>query len=144
MEFSLRKIKCLKNIRSMTLDYLRSNIKGLNVPLSNSINILRLTYYQRSTHIKVLRPMAHKPDTVQFRRAIYNSQSGTISTLPRWGDQLRFLFENGRNRSSARSITAARNTTEIPLIALRVERRVARVGIILSDRHATTIIPDSV
>jgi len=88
--------------------------------------------------------MAHKPDTVQFRRTIYNSQLGTISTLPRWGDRLRLLFENGHNRSSARSITAARNTTEIPLIALRVERRVARVGIILSDRHATTIIPDSV
>lgn len=62
----------------------------------------------------------------------------------RRGDRLRLLFENGRNRSSARSITAARNTTEIPLIALRAERRVARVGIILGNRHATTIIPDSV
>lgn len=69
--------------------------------------------------------MAHKPDTAQFRRAIYNSRE-QFPDLPRWGDRLRLLFENGRNRSSARSITAARNMTEIPLIALRAERRSRR------------------
>lgn len=114
----------------------------------------RLTRYQQRAPDHDLRRINRIPvrSNHAVRCAIYNSQSGTrwgtISTLSMGPGResergRRLLCENGRNRSSTRSITAP-VTTEIPLIAPRGTRRVARAEIMLGDRHATAIIPDSV
>lgn len=62
----------------------------------------------------------------QFTTVKSGTRWGTISTLPIAKGRLRLLFENRCNRSSTLSVTMARNGREIPLIALRVKRRVAR------------------